>query len=339
MTPDDDFPATLRALAGSGPRIHVDRERVVRAGRRRRALRAGASTGAALLTVGAVVAGASALSSGGRATVLPAATDAPVPTIAPPTAQAAPSPAPLPDGAVVDTDAGTVTLPLDHLLMTAHDEAVLRTAQDLSTAACMAEAGYDGSRSYAGPAQPQPSSQDWIFGVWRPAQVSEGYSSMMAPDEPPAGPRRSDDELSVLRDCLHGAVAAGFVVDLGGLSDSGPAGFDNPAYLPEGVAVLEEWRACLDDHGVTPPEEMASMLPAGMADAPLAEQVRVAGIDVACKQEHDTVRRLADIAADSQLAYAARGGLEYLEAAHAVQQRAVDTAQAYLDGQGVVVPE
>ncbi|MFC7880253.1 hypothetical protein [Isoptericola sp. NPDC057391] len=79
------------------------------------------------------------------------------------------------------------------------------------------------------------------------------------------------------------------------------------------------------------------MIPDGVVGATQEEQFRIATIDLGCKDELGTAQRLADVGAEEEAAYIARGR-DYLQDRHAVEQQTLAAAEEYLDGVGVSMP-
>lgn len=324
---DEDLLRTrLRRLADVDPPVTVDRAGVLRAGRRRRVARS-VGAGAAVLTlvVGAYPAVTALLPD--RAAVLPAG---PSPTTG--------SPAPR---AVVDREAGTITLPGDGPTTDPADASVLATARAHFLSVCMAERGYAEEWAFDGPVVPEVQPSRRVpYGVWRESDVrATGYGHVVHSP----GRELIEPELGSVVECEAALVAAGLAVDeedLRALAAQDGAGLREwqPALLTgEGRALREQWSRCLAESGVVAGDDPESMIPEGVLDAPFDEQVRVGLLDVACKERLDLVQRMADLDA------AARGPVQEqdLEAAASfrrLEEPVVARARAYLAGQGIVVP-
>lgn len=336
MTHDDPFTAHLRTLAAQAPRVPVDHARVLRAGRRRRAVRATRVGAVVVAAVVGVYAGAGALPGTGGGTVAPAAPAATGLTAAPSTAPTS-TPTAEPPRAVVDATAGTITLPLDEWLWSAADLATTETAVELYVSRCMADAGLGDEFVFHGPFPVQPEHVG--YGVWvRDVVLESGYASLEMDDSyPGSGVDAGDPGMDVQRGCYLGALDEGFMYDTADFEVSAPLGHQPPAYLPAGQVVLEEWRQCLAEGGVEPPSDDTSVIPTGVLGAPLDEQVRIGLIDVDCKERTELVQRLADIDAAEQVAYIERGR-EHLVQLRAVQQAALAKSRAYLQDAGVPIP-
>lgn len=337
MSTDDEFLARLRDLAGEPPAVAVDRARVLHLGRRRRAARATGIGAVAVLAVVGVSGGVTALAAqrgGGVAAPAGPASVAPAPT-----PDATPEPSDAPTAAVpvalVDDVAGTITLPLDAWTWSDADFATSQTAVELSVSQCMAAAGMADEFPFPGPVPVQPD--DVTYGVWqRDVVEATGYASLVPQDSPGGGLDGDDPRVATQRDCYIAAFAT-YGVEAQAIQDGGPQGYESPGYVPEGIALLDEWRRCMADHDVATSPEEAWAVPSGATAAPLAEQVRIGLIDVECKESMDFVQRFAEVEAAQQLDYIARAE-PFLTELHAAQERALVASRALLAENGVAMP-
>lgn len=330
MSTDDEFLRHVRDLAGTTPAVPVDRARVLHLGRRRRAVRATGAGVVAVLAVAGVSGGVTALAAqrgGDGATPAGPATVAPTPTPdATPTA-AAPV-------AVVDDVAGTIALPLDAWTWSEADAATSQTAVELAASQCMAAAGMADELPFQ-PYPVQPSHVD--YGVWqRDVVEATGYASLVPADPPGGGLDGDDPRIATQRDCYIAAFAE-YAVDAQSIQEGGPQGYEAPGYVPEGLALLDEWRACLADQGVATSADESWAVPAGATTASPEEQVRIGLIDVGCKESTDFVQRFAEVEAAQQLDYIARAE-PFLTELRAAQQAALQASRALLEANGVPIP-
>ncbi|WP_024286744.1 hypothetical protein [Cellulomonas sp. KRMCY2] len=328
MNHNESFTAALRTMADQTPLIRVDRHTVLRLGRRRRAARtAGVSV---MIAVG--VAGLY----GGVVAALPRVQDHMV-------APATPTPEPSPErsvtavGAVVDKEAGTISLPLDERIWSSADVATMQAAVDLYVSRCMADAGLGAEYTFQGPYAVQPD--DVYYGVWVRAVVLESGYRSLGPDtsRPGSGLRGNDPRISTQTECYLSALKSGLTYEPTDFDATAPVGHKLPADLPEGQVVMDEWRQCLRANDVAPPVDDASLLPRDALGAPLEEQIRIGLIDVDCKEQTDFVQRIADIDAAEQLAYIERAS-DYLQQIRPIQQSVITKARAYLQDAGVPIP-
>lgn len=340
MSTDDAFTRHLRDVAATAPRVTVDRRAVLVSGRRRRLARAGGVTVGTLVLVLAVALGVSALPGPGQAALpagpTPGETTAPAsPPVAGPTPDAAPA------FPVIDVGAGTVRRPLDDWLLDEAELALLTAATEHSADACLDAAGYGEHSTFDGLPPVRRGFVD--YGVWRSADVeARGYQDLVERfDEPAAAgdrPAPTEEFFAASRACFGAALENGLTYDPSDFESLAPEGWTSALRTDAGRAVADEWGACLADQGVaTAPVDDGVMVPVGILDAPLDEQVRVGLLDVACKEQLDVVRRLAEIDTEQQLAYVERAR-PYLEALRPVQQAALAKARAYLTGAGVEIP-
>ncbi|MFS0699763.1 hypothetical protein AB6N24_07290 [Cellulomonas sp. 179-A 4D5 NHS] len=341
MSTDDAFTRHLRDVAATAPRVAVDHRAVLASARRHRLARAGGVTVGTLVLVLAVALGVSALPGPGEAALpagpTPGGTTVPAPSPTPgSSASAAPA-----DAVIIDLDAGTVRLPLDDWLIDESEEAILLAAQLHSAHRCLEAAGYgEYSSSSTGLPPVRPGFRD--YGVWVRADVeARGYQDLVETfDEQGAGGNGSpppEEFFPASRACFAAALDQGLSYDPSDFESLAPEGWTSALRTDEGRAVVAEWAACLAEQGVaTPPVDDGVMVPTGVLDAPLDEQVRVGLLDVACKEQLDVVGRLAGLDAAAQLAYIERAR-PYLEALRPVQQAALAKARAYLEEAGVEV--
>lgn len=331
MSDDDRLLEHLRTVADQAPPVPLDSSRVLALGRRRRAARSAGIGLATIAAVASVYSGVSALPGPNEGMPGPAA----------PSESQSPSPSTehdamsSPPTAVVDEQAGTISLPLDEWTWSAGDLATVETAEDLYVSRCMADAGLGEEYVFRGPAPVQPERVQ--YGVWRHEVVLEtGYGSLSVIDRDGAGLRGDHPDIRIQVECYARALEEGLTYDPGQFEEAAPRGWESGPYLPEGQLVMEEWRQCLADNDVVPPGEDAGIPPAALG-APLDEQIRIGLIDVDCKEEVDFVQRMADIEAREQAAYIERGR-DYLEARRQVEQSALAKAREYLADAGVPIP-
>ncbi len=348
MTPDDDLVEHLRHLARSTPPSTVDRDEVLRRGRRRRGTRAG---GVGVAVLAAVVASGV----GVHALVSPAPERIPFADLE----TAAPSPTPDPDAPVVfDEATGTVVEPLDAYQWSDREAHVVWAAQGLFRTGCLA--------SYGPPVWPEggvPGGPEGVvisavtdegigvYGLWSPSHA-EGTKYLTAPagDYYKGGGSASDhgdgdDEFTLAsKECFGRAVAADLEYDVAELDAVAPAPAElvRPQQTEEGRALIYEWAECVraagfgvrtDDHPLRP----LSLVPDRTVEVTPDERRQMAAVDLGCKERLGTVEAYADIVAREQNAYIARAG-ERLLVEKALQERVLAASVAYLEREGVEVP-
>lgn len=327
---EDALLERLRGLGRGEVPVAVDRAGVLRAGRRRRVARTAGTAAAVLALVVGVYPSVAALRADGPP-VRPAA----------PTTTTTASPAPR---ALVDREAGTITLPVDAVRRPVEEQTVMDTAQAHFRSTCMAGRGYADLWPFTGPVVPAPQpSRSTPYGVWRESDVrATGYGHAASAR---GGRDLPDDEAGAVRECEAEMAAAGLAVPdrvfWALVEEHDAGGWTDALSTDEGRALRAEWARCLTDAGAPapPPEESdaPAMIPEGVLDAPLEEQVRVGLIDVACKDRLDLVQRLADIDAAQEAGYLERtqgyrAELDRLEDAVLAQ------ARRYLTEHGITVP-
>lgn len=321
---DEDLTTRLRALADADVPVAVDRAGVLRAGHRSRRAR-GAAWGALAVVVAAALPTLAGLGPG-RASVAPAAPSA--------------TPAPR---AVVDRAAGTITIPRwSDPPELRQDDAVLQTARAHVYAGCMAERGFATGWEFTGPVTPEPAPAEVRpYGAWLASDVRQnGYAFVHDDRSLDLGPL----EAAAWAECEEVLTAQGLAPTPA--DGRGAAGADVPPppdvlTTPEGAALRAEWAACLAESGLSAStDDRESLVPAGAADVPFDEQVRIGLVDVACKDRLDLVQRLADLDA----ALSARYADEHPQAVAAWRasverdRPAVERAREYLESHGVTMP-
>lgn len=316
----DDLLARLRDLEDPGVELPVDHAAVLRRGRRRRTVRAASVTALSAAVVAGTVAGASAFRGDGGA--LPPARSTGVATTA---------------STVLDLRTGEVHTPLDAWLGSSTDRAIMNTAADLYTYRCMKAAGYGGDAVFPGPSAVVPDLNE--FGVWNRADVERtGYGSLAGTDPRTVPMLRSDAPAAAVaarRTCLTHATDEGYLLDLAMLPDA-PVGSVPPGDTNEGRSVKAAWAACLEAHGVASPKYDEGWLPDGAAALPITDQVRVAGIDLDCKERLGTLQQMADLLIQGQAEYAEGAGY-YLRAYRAALEPVLEKDHALLAQAGIHV--
>lgn len=228
---------------------------------------------------------------------------------------------PTADGsAVVDPVSGTIELPLDRYGMTDTERRTLEYAFDVVVSECMAARGFE--YAVIDRREIQVKS-DWRYGVWVESEVAKyGYGFPTDPAtaeleklnsaEYPPGWHDANTE------CGHEGAS---VVIAEPLTTEQQAFnyYDVVMASDQAEDVVREWKDCLDDQGVTPPND--GWMPPEAEDAPTEQQIAIALVDVRCKDDVDLVERLADLEADAQQAT-----LDEREAEFAEQRAAIDEA-------------
>lgn len=338
MNDDELLVSRLRTMAGNVPPVPIDRAEVLRRGRRRRVLRASGTTmGVGVLCAGLYF-GTGGLGGGPapQSTLAPASgSAAPITGDEGPQDPASDTPA-TPSGAVVDEATGSIALPVDAWFLSRQELAVVTSAREAYLARCMTDAGFGDTVDLVGPIRVPPGNGNAdAYGAWRVETLeATGYEVQEAVH--PNSIRSGDTAAETQRSTCFGELRAlGIDWDVDRLEAIAPTGWLPFAYDDAGRAIRDEWRQCLEDNGVTAPAaDEAGMIPPEALGAPLAEQVRIGRIDIACKDELDVVQRLADVDAAQQVDYIGRAQA-YLEERKTVEQAALAASQAYLASQGL----
>ncbi len=322
---DDDLTRRLRALADTDAPVTVDHDAVLRAGHRRRWARAVGTSGAL-----------AALVVGGYPAVAALSTDR---VATPPAASATAEP----PRAVVDRATGTITVPGWGVPpSTEEDRAVMQTARAFFFAGCMADQGFAEGWEFTGPVTPAPApGERYPYGAWLADDVRAngyGFARSGALDLPPAEAEAWDVcEARLETTGLSGAVEVTLDKHEGALRQT-----ERALLTDEGRSLHDAWAACLAESGVAAvADDPESLVPAGAAEAPFDEQVRIGLVDVACKDRLDLVQRLADIDAALAAQFAADHREEIAAELAEAERRdrpVVDRARAYLAEHGVTMP-
>jgi hypothetical protein len=239
--------------------------------------------------------------------------------------------------AIVDEAAGTITTPLDDWNLSVDERAEVSTAIHVFTARCMTDAGLGDTVTIDGPSV-QPKTDGLGFGLWRhEALMRSGYEMDLAGVSTngfTAAPGTEEAMLEQLDVCGRQAVDAGLTYDVEQLGETPPTAITPAEDTPEGVAVVAEWKQCLAGRGIVPPGQDDGMVPPAVQGASPDEVVRIGEIDLGCKDDLDTVQRLADIQAAQEAEFIARAK-DFLERRRSVEQEALETSRAYLKEHGV----
>ncbi len=334
MTRDDDLVEHLRHLSRSTPPSTVDRDEVLRRGRRRRGTRAG---GVGVAVVAAVVASGV----GVHALVTPAPQRLPLADVE----TAAPAPTPDPDAVVFDEGTGTVAEPLDAYEWSSQELVVPLSAESHYMRRCLSAIG-----SVDPPAGPDSDPVPLIpqdgyntFGLWSPSQADGArYGSglietghMMFRQDPGID---ADEAEAVRLRCSAEAVDADLAFDIAEVDAlvPRPDGVTWAGDTEDGRAIIEQWAECVRAAGV-PVTQQASLVPDGADTADPAERRRMAAVDLGCKARLGTVEAFAEVVAREQNAYIERAR-QFLEVKKEVQDRVLEASFSYLVQQGVPVP-
>ncbi|WP_146187331.1 hypothetical protein [Arthrobacter sp. HMWF013] len=203
--------------------------------------------------------------------------------------------------------------------MTSSEEQEVAHANALLLDECLAKGGRDFPRA----------SQDWEsipnlpdrrYGVWSNADAkSNGY-------EFPAPPGSA--ELTAQEDALSESWWSAYQAcqsDLNLFQPLRPNGSSQNSPVDQGMresfealkasvefaSALKEWTSCVTSKGLTPNPADNAMVPAFPPAG--EEQLRVAAIDVECKESLNSVQPLADFEARHQMAFIARHESELTE--------------------------
>jgi len=239
--------------------------------------------------------------------------------------------------AVVDEVRGTVRLPLDDYRPTFADYDVSAYALEIKTAACVKAHGF-GYRPIDRAGHSQAATS---YGVWSLAQARRyGYAPVPDPVSDALQARvasTSTAQDQIVQQCMTMPqmrdVKVAWASELATLKF---LRYDRPIDTGPGQAVLEEWRACLEDAGITPPGQPQKLTeyvwtPPGVEGMSAEQKLTTAVADVTCKRKVNLVQRLADLEAGTQEQIIAAHGPE-LVAYRDLWRARLATAQKVIDG-------
>ncbi|NYF18306.1 hypothetical protein HDC37_003162 [Microbacterium sp. AK009] len=212
--------------------------------------------------------------------------------------------------AQLDVDSGQIDLPLEAYAMSEQEITLVSEANALLVARCMDASGREFPRAF----------QDWEsasvfpdrrYGLWVMAEAeANGYEV-----PPPADAERvsameeqfdddwwesvdrcfADTELLPLMGVNTDPLVTSPVDE--GMRES----FESLLTAQTFTDARNDWRACVEAEGVSWDPDATVLVP--QVPAPGEEHIRVATIDVSCKQNLNTVQRLADFETRQQLAF------------------------------------
>ena len=257
--------------------------------------------------------------------------------------------------ALIDRENGRIVLPLDGYAPSAADEAVMTQARLAILRSCLQPKGYNGVK-------PPPSTTTRIleerpYGLWLVERAkANGFEPppaevAMETTPPPGG--WSDESDPGLNEAYTGCAAEvqGRMADVsppGGGPQVGVAtGLEGQASAlarqdAEWTRARDEWRQCLRQSGLTPPEdesswsarEVETLTQDGAAAASAAakrEEIRLAVIHATCNERTDLTQRLGDLEAGYQAALM-KGHEAALEEEKRLTTEHLDAARVYLAG-------
>jgi hypothetical protein len=211
----------------------------------------------------------------------------------------------------IDTEAGAIALPLQRFALTDREQGELFAAQGAAFAQCAAQEGVSWTPA-------DPSAFDLgasrKYGVWfRPEAERFGYGLpnevATAGDQADAGataPEPTAAELAVYEECNASDEVQQFestTVRPGFDYAEETTGLSEASLNSENAqAVFEDWEACLAESGVHVQRDGAQSpwTIEGTTTDVTESNIRIALIDVTCKEDTNYVQRLADIEATLQ---------------------------------------
>lgn len=206
--------------------------------------------------------------------------------------------------AVVDATTGSIVLPIDAYFLTPTERTEIGNARALAMSLCAEQKGV----TVPWEAKPPLQETSRRYGVWVMEEVQRfGYA---VPDEiiptapPPDASGTIDDSLAVFEECNSSdpaVVALRYEQIRPGFDVSRLDGISAAALgTPDANEVFSEWETCLHAAGL---QRDTSISPFAIQGATLdisEANVRIAVLDVQCKEQTNFVQRLADIEASIQ---------------------------------------
>lgn len=248
----------------------------------------------------------------------------------------APSPSSLDPSAFeqlkVDEATGTFELPLDPYIASLEEDHVIQYAVDLRIRECMKALGQEYVAYDMRTATPRENRR---FGPWSmELAASYGYGLPPSPSEyrgAETGNSEIHDEQWDSDAIACGKKNTDLALPNKRLDGASLATYEETLASPDGVRALNEWRECLRDSGIRPPED--GWVPADAQGVNKSVEIRVAVADVDCKARVRLVPRLASIEAEIQTRYIAEHESELFEYRQQVD-KVLETAQQVISANG-----
>ncbi|MEW9267516.1 hypothetical protein AB1207_22470 [Kineococcus endophyticus] len=181
------------------------------------------------------------------------------------------------------------------------EQATIDLGYQLATRDCMKKDGFD---YQVVDARADPTPVDRRYGVWVENEAAQnGYET---PADTPsqvklqqlnsaANPEGWDaSHLRCGQEAAKTYIANSLPSDLSAFQ-----GYEDFMTLPQTKKVLDDWRQCLSSQNVNPPRD--GWVPSSAMSGGKENEIKIALIDVKCKEENGTVQKLADIEASLQM--------------------------------------
>ncbi|MCH6469041.1 hypothetical protein L0M17_03400 [Sinomonas sp. 5-5] len=232
----------------------------------------------------------------------------------------------------LDTEAGTIRMPLDDVLFSPTERILVQQANNILMSRCLAKSQINLSKDFG---VFKPDQEDGRYGIWVQRLADEnGYAKTNREGISPESTAPYDaqegfrDAYVKCRDDLQGSL---IVMRQIGRPEAPEAiqRIDSMAYgsamkAPAWRKAKQDWRDCLQERGVVVSEDKDSWVPQVPVDE-LNQQIRTAKIDIDCKNRTNLIQKVADLEAKFQAIYMARdqAAINSLRSA-----KAVDLARA-----------
>jgi hypothetical protein len=242
--------------------------------------------------------------------------------------------------AVVDVSSGVIETPLDAYLPTQAQRDVFPYALEIKAAECAAAQGV----SYT-PIERHTDQSGSDYGVWRMDNATKfGYDfeASAAMTEEALEKRElamSEADRQVVNDCMTRPEMGSVKFPNGRMAEMSfmhELTMARPIDTPRGKEILNEWRSCLKEAGITPPGEPEQLqeydwIPPEVSGMEPEAQFQTAVADVTCKDQVQLVQREADIQAGMEQKVIDEHASE-LAAFREVWMTHLDDAQKVIDG-------
>ena len=209
----------------------------------------------------------------------------------------------------LDAQDGQIILPLEAYAMTPAEEQEVAHANALLINDCLAEGG----RTHLRATQDWdaiPALPDRRYGIWsRPDAEANGYELPQSPDADELNAQEEalgEDWWGAFETCqsereLIPMMGINTSMEMSPVDQGMNETFEAMIASSELATIKAEWTNCITTKGLAPNPDSTLLVP--VIPASKEEQLRVAAIDVECKESLNSVQPLADYEARLQMAY------------------------------------
>lgn len=232
----------------------------------------------------------------------------------------------------VDSSTGVIVLPVDRFMLSDAETAQLLSAQSLAVAKCASREGVDLTWK---PVDFKMGASR-TYGVWyRPEAERYGYGLPSATPSPDGQESRplTDADLAVLDRCNSSKEVRALAFDQIRPAFDYAEAFTGVSAAAresdEGKQAFADWEHCLNDAGLQRDPAVSPFAIKGTDTSPTESNIKIALIDVGCKQETHFVERLARAEAALEVPII-ESHLAELEQLRSEYDAALERAKAYL---------